>query len=110
MGVITSKLLRYKLASEIPEAEVVQGESLEGLNGGKEIQKEVDFIISTTPLPNIEIPYVIVSPFLTAEDKKLIKAMLRIDRKKSLGNTSKDSLNDDLILLQVEAGSSEEVI
>ena len=110
MGVITSKLLRYKLTSEIPEIEVVQGESLEGLNGGKEIQKEVDFIISTTPLADIRIPYVIVSPFLTTEDKRLIKAMLRTDKKRSLSKTTEDALNDNLLLLQVEADSSDEVI
>jgi transcriptional antiterminator len=110
MGVITSKLLRYKLTSEIPEVEVIQGESLEGLKGGKEIQKDVDFIISTAPLANIKIPYVIVSPFLTQEDKKLIKAMLRTDKKKSLSRTTEDSLNDNLLLLQVEADSSVEII
>ena len=110
MGVITSKLLRYKLTSEMREVEVIQGESLEGLKGGKEIQKDVDFIISTTPLANIKIPYVIVSPFLTGEDKKLIKAMLRTDKKKSLTRTTEDVLNDNLLLLQVEADSSVEII
>lgn len=110
MGVITSKLLRYKLTSEIPEIEVIQGESLEGLEGGMGIQKDVDFVISTAPLANLEIPYVIVSPFLTSEDKKLIKAVLRTDRKKSLSRTTEDALNDNLLMLQVDVGSSEEII
>lgn len=110
MGVITSKLLRYKLASEIPEIEVVQGESLKELEEGRKFQKEVDFVISTVPLTNISIPYVIVSPFLGAEDKKLIKAMLKTNRERHFSKLADDVLNDHVILLQVDAASSQEII
>jgi transcriptional antiterminator/mannitol/fructose-specific phosphotransferase system IIA component len=109
-GVITSRLLRYKLTSEIPEIEVTQGEALEEHEGGRRLQEEVDFVVSTVPLAGLDIPYVIVSPFLSTEDKKLIRAMLRTDRKESLGKMTARVLDENLLLLKVDAGSSADVI
>jgi transcriptional antiterminator len=81
MGIATSKLLCYKIAREIPEIEVVQAGSIRQLEEGR-VTREVDLIVSTVQLPEIETPSVVVSPFLTTEDKNAIKRLLRGNSKK----------------------------
>lgn len=109
MGVATSKLLYYKLINEIPEIEIVQVGSIKEIEKG-ENQQGVDFIISTVPLPGTKIPYVVVSPFLGKDDKKIIRDMLRAKEKEIEGPLETGILHTELIFPQLSVKSSLEVI
>jgi mannitol/fructose-specific phosphotransferase system IIA component (Ntr-type) len=110
MGVVTSKLLCYKLTNEIPEIEIVKVGSVKDLQDSNLTQK-VDLIISTVPLSGIKIPFVTVSPLLRQEDQKLIKEALKLGKGENAWiSNSQTLLNNMLIFLQVSATSSKEVI
>jgi PTS system galactitol-specific IIA component len=110
MGVVTSKLLCYKLTNEIPEIEIVKVGSVKDLQDSDLTQK-VDLIISTVPFSGIKIPFVTVSPLLRQEDQKLIKEALKLGKGENAWiSNSQTLLNNTLIFPQVGVGSSKEVI
>jgi mannitol/fructose-specific phosphotransferase system IIA component (Ntr-type)/galactitol-specific phosphotransferase system IIB component len=110
MGVATSKLLYYKLTNEIPEIEIVQVGSIKELEEGNFTQK-IDLIISTSQLPELKTPYVVVSPFLKPEDKKLIKEILKIGKGALTSDIVEEGMFDErLIFPQMCVNSSREVI
>ena len=110
MGVVTSKLLCYKLTNEIPEIEIVKVGSVKDLQDSNLTQK-IDLVISTVPLSGLKIPFVTVSPLLRQEDQKLIKEALRLGKGEKLGiSNTQTLLNNTLIFPQVGVGSLKEVI
>jgi len=110
MGIATSKLLYYKLINEIPEIEIVQVGSIKELEEGP-FARKVDLIISTSQLPELKAPYVVVSPFLKPEDKKLIKEILKIGKERLTMNIhEKCFLDEKLLFIQISVNSSREVI
>ena len=110
MGVVTSKLLCYKLTNEIPEIEIVKVGSVKDLQDSNLTQK-IDLIISTVPLSGLKIPFVTVSPLLRQEDKKLIKEALKLGKGENAGISNNQALlNNMLIFPQVGVSSSKEVI
>lgn len=109
LGIATSKLLCEELLNEIPEAEIVQVGSIRDIEEGK-IQKGADLIISTVPLYGVKLPFVVVSPILRIEDKKIIRDMLKKRESVSHNESYQSILNSTLILPKMDVSSSSEVI
>ncbi len=104
-GIGTSRLLASRLEKEFNNLLVV--ETISTINPDEDILKErgIDFVVSTVPIPNCELPVVVVNPLLMMEDKKKLEEFIKrtqteISRKKSLPNTS-IQLKDRLQLLNV---------
>lgn len=110
MGVATSKLLYYKLTNEIPEIEIVQVGSIKALEE-EDFAQKVDLIISTIQLPELKTHYIVVSPFLRPEDKKIIKEILNIGKGElALNIGGRCLLDEKLSFIQVSFTSSKEAI
>ncbi len=110
MGIATSKLLYHKLANEIPEIEIVKVGSIKEFEEER-FAKKIDLIISTVPLLGVKIPYVVVSPFLRTEDKKLIKEILKIEKGVFTGDIiGEDIFDERLFFPQISVNSSRQVI
>ncbi|NRD76554.1 BglG family transcription antiterminator [Bacillus sp. BRMEA1] len=74
-GIGTSKLLATKLQKEFPELTQVENISLLEF---KKMKKNRDYqiVISTIPIPDEELEYVVVSPFLTNDDSERIRSYI----------------------------------
>ncbi|UOR11427.1 BglG family transcription antiterminator [Halobacillus amylolyticus] len=113
LGVGMSHLLQAKLE------QTYKGFDIIGCIGEWEIddvlnQSSVDLIISTKPLQNIEVPIIVVSPLLEAEDKKRLdqslKAMERGNsEEKGLGAIGR-LLDEESIFLDVKLEHRFEVV
>ncbi len=65
MAMGTSSLLFWRLLNEMPDIDVVQVGSYKDAVEGK-IDPYIDLIVSTIPLPQLKISYIVVSPFLNS--------------------------------------------
>ncbi len=110
MALGTSGLLFWRLLNELPEVNVVQVGSYEDIVN-KKIDKDVELIISTVPLPDPGIPHIIVSPFLTPHEQSLIRRKLGLTKRgKETFQGLYQELDAALLFPQLEADSAEEVI
>ncbi|AIM16338.1 hypothetical protein HW35_08715 [Bacillus sp. X1(2014)] len=76
-------------------------------------EHEIDFIISTLPLEKVNVPYVIISPLLNAEDKGKLDAFFKeVDKKESLESKSvlEDFLHLDFYFPQLNKGHRYEIV
>lgn len=112
MAMATSSLLFWKLLNEMPDIDVVQVGSYKDILEGK-IDLDIDLIISTIPLPQLNIPHVVISPFLSTKEKEVIRKILGIAKYKLeypsvLG--IENVLEEKLIFVNIELKNSKEVI
>jgi transcriptional antiterminator/mannitol/fructose-specific phosphotransferase system IIA component (Ntr-type) len=112
MAIGTSSLLFWRLLNEIPEIDIAQVGSYKDVLDGK-IGPGIDFIISTIPLPEINISHIVVSPFLNSEERKAIRTALGILRNKWKPTSSGDLnevLDINLIFVNLETNSFKDLI
>jgi activator of the mannose operon (transcriptional antiterminator) len=80
MGVGMSQILRSKLERKFPELHVLDSVRKADLPGYL-AHHSVDFIISTIPLENVNVPYITVSPLLeTGETQKIADFIGKLDQ------------------------------
>ena len=110
LGLGTSDFLFWRLRNEMPELDIVEVDSAEdvlknNLNG-------VDLIVSTTPLPQVNFPNIVVSPFLTSDERKAIREKLGILSSFSPNNVNffNNVLDEGLMFPQISFNTSLEVI
>lgn len=112
VGMGTSSLLFWRLLNEMPDVDVVQVGSYQDILEGK-INPDVDLILSTIPLPQMKIPHIVISPLLSASERRKIREILGITRQKwrypSIYKVEK-LLDSRLIFVNVEAKQWEDVI
>lgn len=113
-GTGTSQLLASKLKQRFPTLHVLKAISQFDLKSA--LQKyQVDVVISTIPLPSLQVQTLLVSPLLTNTDQAKIEAVLEHHSQngspvQSAYPTLKQKLTQELIFLDVEATSRFEVI
>jgi activator of the mannose operon, transcriptional antiterminator len=76
-------------------------------------EEAIDLIISTLPLEKVNIPYVVISPLLTAEDKGKLDAFFQeVDQKASSGAKSEmeDFLKDTFFFPQLGKSHRYEIV
>lgn len=71
-----STLLFWQLTNLLPQVDVVEIGSWEDVVSGK-MSPQVDVIVSTVPLPPMDVPTVVISPLFTAEDRRKIAAAIQ---------------------------------
>jgi transcriptional antiterminator/mannitol/fructose-specific phosphotransferase system IIA component (Ntr-type) len=112
MAIGTSSLLFWRLLNEMPEIDIAQVGSYKDVLDGK-IGPGIDFIISTIPLPEINISHIVVSPFLNSEERKAIRTALGILRNKWKPTSSGDLnkiLDINLIFVNLKTNSFKDLI
>ena len=112
MAMATSSLLFWRLLNEMPDIDVVQVGSYKEIVEGK-IDLDIDLIISTIPLPQLKIPHVVISPFLSTKEKEVIRKILGIAKHKLEDPSVLDienALEEKLIFANIELKNSKEVI
>ena len=108
----TSSLLFWRLANEMPEIDVIQVGSYKDVTEGR-IDPNVDLIISTIPLPQTDIPHIVVSPFLSYKEIGIIREILGIPKTKGdylLSSILDKVLDERIIFAGLECKNSSEVI
>jgi len=70
-----STLLFWQLTNLLPQVDVVEIGSWEDVVGGG-LSSQVDLIVSTVPLPPLDVPAVVVSPLFTPGDRRRIVAAI----------------------------------
>ncbi|NBJ68246.1 transcription antiterminator [Roseburia sp. 1XD42-34] len=76
MGIGMSRLLQAKIEKQYQELEIVGAISKAEVQDFMK-QKQVNLIISTTPLEQISVPIVIISPLLEETDKEKLQKFLK---------------------------------
>jgi activator of the mannose operon, transcriptional antiterminator len=113
MGIGMSQLLRTKIERKFYSVQVVGSIAKSELHDFLGNQ-EVDLIISTMSLPEIQIPHIVVSPLLENSDEKRLEQWLRKD-KSSVKQSSEESIlltytNPFIVFLQLKVSNKYEVI
>ncbi len=92
-GIGTSKILESQLEGLLTEVDIVATKSLRDY---QQYAKSVDFIVSTVPLAEDEIPVLVVNPILDNKDKELLlKKINRLTKENKSGNSySMDAVVD----------------
>lgn len=84
-GIGTSKILESQLEGLLTEVDIVATKSLRDY---QRFTKSVDFIVSTVPLVEDEIPVLVVNPILDNKDKELLlKKINRLSEEYKPGNS-----------------------
>ena len=112
MAMGTSSLLFWRLLNEMPDLDVVQVGSYKDIVEGK-LSKEVDLVVSTIPLPPLQVPHIVVSPFLNSDERREIREILGIAKGKC-PYPSKDKVSEILdrsvIIPQLKAANWKEAV
>jgi activator of the mannose operon (transcriptional antiterminator) len=85
MGIGASTLLRTKLERKFHSLDIIDTESINKIH--QYSSSDIDFIISTVPIPDAEVPVIEVTPLLTNEEQKKLEAFIE-----ELGNEQKDRI------------------
>jgi len=112
MAMATSSLLFWRLLNEMSDIDVVQVGSYKDIIEGK-IDLDIDLIISTIPLPQLKIPHVVISPFLSTKEKEVIRKILGIAKHRLEYPSVLDienALEEKLIFANIQLKNSKEVI
>ncbi|WP_206832363.1 BglG family transcription antiterminator [Alicyclobacillus fructus] len=76
-GLSSARLLLSRVRKELPEVSAVQVAPAQSAS-----HLDADIVLSTVPLPETEVPVVVVSPFLTDEDIRQVRlALAGIERR-----------------------------
>jgi activator of the mannose operon, transcriptional antiterminator len=115
MGIGASVLLRTKLERKFHSLEIVDSVSLNKVS--QYTRKDIDFIISTVPLPHSDIPVMEITPLLSAVEEKKLQSFIEDLNQDTVRNSGegnfpflKSFLKKDLILLDVNFDHRYEVI
>jgi len=109
-GMGTSSFLFWRLRNEMPDLDILQVGSFKELLKS-DFKSQIDLIISTIPLPDFKMPYVVVSPFLTYDERKAIRGRLNMLNAATPNVPFVDDIFDDnLIFTNLSCKSSAEVI
>lgn len=109
-GMGTSSFLFWRLRNEMPDLDILQVGSFKELLK-RDFKSQVDLIISTIPLPDFKLPYVVVSPFLTYDERKAIRGRLNMLNATPPNVPFVDDIFDDnLIFTNLSCKSSVEAI
>lgn len=110
-GIGTSGLLTATLKSHFPQLEIVDVFTSSSMAGKS--MDQIDFVITTIPLPDLDIPTLQVSPILTLDELHAIEKQLlymeKMNIDSTLGNDGgklpvlKDVLDETTIRLDLEA-------
>lgn len=92
-GCATAWMLVSRVQAEFPEIEVIEVSSMLELSREKLNAINVDFIITTISLENMDIPTILVNPLLNNDDKDQIRRFLITSNKQSNHN---DKLSHEL--------------
>lgn len=79
MGLGMSRLLQAKLEQQYKELSIIDCIAANELTDFLK-QEEIDFIISTVPLRAGDIPHLVISPLLNAEDKGKLEQFIQADQ------------------------------
>jgi len=112
MAIGTSSLLFWRLLNEMPDIDVVQVGSYKDTIEG-EIDPDIDLIISTIPLPKMEIPHIVVSPFLSTKERKTIREMLGTTKYKWKYPSTieiREALDSNIMFANVEGREVKDII
>ena len=112
MAMGTSSLLFWRLLNEMPDLDVVQIGSYKDIVEGK-LSKEVDLVVSTIPLPPLQVPHIVVSPFLNSDERREIREILGIAKGRCpypSKNELSEILNRSVIIPQLKAANCKEAI
>lgn len=108
-GLGTARLLeerlRQKMSNIIQITRILVAHDINHLNLYE------DFIISTIPLENLPIPYILSSPFLTTEDENKIKQMItQIQKQHYQKNIFTSLIREDLIFILQDKSDMKKVL
>ncbi|MPM70156.1 hypothetical protein SDC9_117109 [bioreactor metagenome] len=90
-----SKLLATRIMNNFPEIHIVAMKSYIDIAKDQNILDNIDLIISTIPLPKIDKPWVVVSPFLQESELTKIKEIIWVG--KGQRGTAENDHFDDLV-------------
>lgn len=77
----------------------------------KEVNKNIDLVISTVPITNTNVTNLVISPILTQNDKKRIKKFLDTEQNVNIGyNSIRDMLEDSVVFLNENVSSAKNLI
>lgn len=76
-GMGTSGLLAARIEKEYDNIKIIDVISSLNLDGDILKDKEIDFIISTVPIENVEIPVAIVNPLFFQKDKEQVDSIMK---------------------------------
>ncbi|WP_196593771.1 BglG family transcription antiterminator [Pectinatus sottacetonis] len=82
-GLGSSKLLASRIKHEFPNIQIIDIISALRLTSNAEVNTQIDFIISTVPIPNAEIPVITVNPLLKNTDITTINTFLTNFKRKT---------------------------
>lgn len=118
-GIATAWLLVSRLQAELPEVAVAGIASVSELSNPRSRSRSVAAIVSTVPLPGIDLPVAVVSPLLSREDVARVRAILEVAQigpsppsssQALAGPTLADLLHTETIALQVTAETWVDVV
>ena len=72
-GRSASKLLATRLINNVPDIHIVSMSSIYNISSNPKILDNVDFVISTIPLKELNKPYVVISPLLQKSEISKVK-------------------------------------
>lgn len=99
-GLGSSKLLAARLKHEFTNIEITAVISALRINAETLIKQQIDFIISTVPIPATSIPVIVINPLLKNNDIEIINKFLAVFKQKNhhdfLPLIAKTSLTENL--------------
>ncbi len=101
-GIGTSRFLEEKIKNELSDTINVKGIMV--AHELSSLKIDSDIIISTIPLMDIDMPYVLVSPFLTSKDKEKIMDLIDCVKKKVISKNIFRKLFCNKLVVDVGAG------
>ncbi|QLY78011.1 BglG family transcription antiterminator [Clostridium intestinale] len=103
-GIGTSGLLASRIEKEYENIEIIDVISIIHLDEKLLEEKGIDFIISTIPITNINIPVVVVNPLLFKEDMDRINNFImtykEVDKKNTIKKDASIGFKEKIIKLQ----------
>ncbi|NBK97888.1 MAG: transcription antiterminator [Erysipelotrichia bacterium] len=106
-----TQLITSRIKSHLPTFDVVEVFLKEQLD--EEFEEVFDFVISTTPLENINLPNVVISPIASNSDISKINEFYYdhfVNQKEGRFANIMKAIDDDMILLKQQFTSCEEVL
>lgn len=98
----TSKLLATRIKNNIPEINIKDIVSVIDIENDKELLEDVDLIISTIKLNNVDKPTVIVSPIITTYELTKIRDFLYLEEEYSKEEKNEGDYIEDTLTTIIE--------
>ncbi|MEO2076766.1 MAG: BglG family transcription antiterminator [Bacillus sp. (in: firmicutes)] len=117
MGIGASVLLRTKLERKFHSLDILDSVSIHKIS--QYTASDIDFIISTVPIPNTALPVIQVTPLLTAEEENKLQAFIEeLSSQAAPGTAHQDGtfpylrelVKEELILIDLQYSHPYEII